>query len=235
MGNVYEAEQDQPRRSVAVKVLRRGYVSPDMQRRFFKESQILGQLRHKGVAQIYDAGVDDQGLPFFAMELIRGQPIDEYANSRHLSVSERLQLMAAVCEAVQHAHELRVIHRDLKPSNILVDQSGQCKILDFGIARTNNAELYSSSTQTETGQLLGTLADMSPEQVSAKASEIDSRTDVYALGLVLYELLSGARPYESIICLSLKRLGRFVSLTHPSLDHWINTCEVTSKQLLPSR
>lgn len=196
MGSVYEAEQDQPRRSVAVKVLRPGYIPLDVKRRFVKEAQILGQLGHKGIAQIYEAGVDNQGQPYFAMELIRGQPIDKYINSRELSSSERLQLMAAICDAVQHAHDQGVIHRDLKPSNILVDQSGQCKILDFGIARTNNAELYSTTTQTETGQLLGTLSYMSPEQVSAKSSEIDSRTDVYALGLMLYDLLSGHRPYE---------------------------------------
>ena len=196
MGSVYEAEQDQPRRLVALKVMRRGYVSPEMQRRFTKESHILGQLKHKGIAQIFDAGVDEHGLPYFAMELIRGEPIDEFANSRHLSISERLQLMAGVCDAVQHAHERGVIHRDLKPSNILVDLSGQCKILDFGIARTNDTEMYSSTSHTETGQLLGTLAYMSPEQISGKASEIDSRTDVYALGLVLYELVSGAHAYE---------------------------------------
>ena len=196
MGRVYEAEQDQPRRLVALKVMRRGYVSPEMQRRFLKESHILGQLKHKGIAQIFDAGVDEHGLPYFAMELIRGEPIDEFANSRHLSIAERLQLMAGVCDAVQHAHERGVIHRDLKPSNILVDLSGQCKILDFGIARTNDTEMYSSTSHTETGQLLGTLAYMSPEQISGKASEIDSRTDVYAMGLVLYELVSGARAYE---------------------------------------
>ncbi len=196
MGSVYEAEQESPQRSVAVKVLHRACASPDMRRRFLKESHILGQLTHKGIAQIYDASVDESDAPFFAMELIRGQAIDEYANGRHLSLSERLQLMANVCDAMDHAHRRGVVHRDLKPSNILVDETGQCKILDFGIARTNNSELMSTTNHTETGQLLGTLSYMSPEQVSAKASEIDARTDVYALGLILYELVSGTRAYQ---------------------------------------
>ena len=124
MGRVYEAEQDQPRRSVAVKVLRSTSVSEDLQRRYFNETQILGSLQHKGIAQIFDAGIDEDGQPFFAMELIHGQPIDEFVRSRDLSISDRLRLIASVCDAVQHAHDKGVIHRDLKPSNILVDENG---------------------------------------------------------------------------------------------------------------
>ena len=216
MGSVYEAEQETPQRSVAVKVLHRSCVSPDMRRRFLKESHILGQLRHKGIAQIYDAGVDDTGLPYFVMELIRGQLIDEYANSQYLSLSERMSLMATVCDAVDHAHQRGVIHRDLKPSNILVDDIGQCKVLDFGIARTSDSELISITSHTETGQLLGTLSYMSPEQVSAKASEIDARTDVYALGLVLYELVSGARAYQ-LNHLPLPEVARTIREKEPPL------------------
>jgi len=198
MGAVYEAEQDQPRRRVALKVIRAAWASPELLRRFEQESQALGRLHHPGIAQIYEAGSADTGFgvqPFFAMELIQGKPLVEYADVNHLDTRQRLALMIQVCEAVQHAHQRGIIHRDLKPGNILVDESGQPKILDFGIARVTDMDAE-ATRQTDLGQLLGTLAYMSPEQVLADPLAIDTRSDVYALGVILYELLTGKMPYE---------------------------------------
>jgi tetratricopeptide (TPR) repeat protein len=198
MGAVYEAEQDQPRRSVALKVIRAAWASPDLLRRFEQESQTLGRLHHPGIAQIYEAGSAETGFgvqPFFAMELIQGQPLIQYADAHHLDTRQRLALMIQVCDAVQHAHHRGIIHRDLKPGNILVDESGQPKILDFGIALATDMDAQ-VTRQTGLGQLLGTLAYMSPEQVLADPLALDTRSDVYALGVVLYELLTGKMPYQ---------------------------------------
>jgi serine/threonine protein kinase len=198
MGAVYEAQQDQPRRNVALKVIRAAWASPELLRRFEQESQALGRLHHPGIAQIYEAGSADTGFgvqPFFAMELIQGKPLVKYADAHHLDTRQRLALMSQVCEAVQHAHQRGIIHRDLKPGNILVDESGQPKILDFGIARVTDMDAQ-ATRQTDLGQLLGTLAYMSPEQVLADPLALDTRSDVYALGVILYELLTGKMPYE---------------------------------------
>ena len=167
MGTVYEAEQDNPRRTVALKVIRPGFVSAELLNRFSHEAQILGRLQHSGIAQVYEAGRGEDGQPFFAMEFIRGMPLDEYARSRGLDPAARLELLARVCDAVQHAHDKGVIHRDLKPGNILVDESGQPKVLDFGVAHVTDADLLTTSSRTRTGQLLGTLSYMSPEQLAA--------------------------------------------------------------------
>jgi len=197
MGAVYEAEQDQPRRTVALKVLKPGFVSPELLRRFKRESQVLGRLQHPGIAQIYGAGSADTGLgprPYFAMEFVHGEPLRAYVESHHLNVRRRLELMAKVCDAVEHAHQRGIIHRDLKPANILVEESGQPKILDFGVARATDSDAQATK-QTDVGQLIGTLAYMSPEQVMAEPLELDTRSDVYALGVILYELLAEKLPY----------------------------------------
>ncbi|HTW78918.1 MAG TPA: tetratricopeptide repeat protein [Terracidiphilus sp.] len=197
MGAVYEAEQDQPRRSVALKVIKAAWASPELLRRFEQEAQALGRLHHPGIAQIYEAGSADAGFgvqPFFAMELIHGEPLAEYANQHKLNTRQRLELMIQVCDAVQHAHQRGIIHRDLKPCNILVDEAGQPKILDFGLARATDSDAQ-ATRQTDIGQLLGTLAYMSPEQVLADPLALDTRSDVYALGVILYELLAGKLPY----------------------------------------
>jgi eukaryotic-like serine/threonine-protein kinase len=198
MGAVYEAQQDQPRRSIALKVLRSAWASPQLLRRFEQESQTLGRLHHPGIAQIYEAGTANTAFgpePYFAMEIIHGKPLIEYANEAKLSTRQRLMLMIQICEAVQHAHQRGIVHRDLKPGNILVDQSGQPKILDFGIARVMDSDTEQMTRQTDIGQLLGTLPYMSPEQVEADPAAIDTRTDVYALGVILYELLTNKMPY----------------------------------------
>jgi len=198
MGAVYEAEQDQPRRRVALKVIKSAWADRELLRRFELESQTLGRLHHPGIAQIYEAGAAETSFgsqPFFAMEIIHGKPLIEYAEAKHLNTRQRLALMIQICEAVEHAHQRGIIHRDLKPGNILVEESGQPKILDFGLARVTDGDMQ-ATRQTDMGQLLGTLAYMSPEQVTADPLALDTRSDVYALGVILYELLAGRLPYE---------------------------------------
>jgi WD40 repeat protein len=196
MGAVYEAEQENPRRTVALKVVRPGVVSPDLVRRFTREAHLLGRLHHPGIAQVYEAGLAADGQPFFAMELIHGLPLVEYARQHRLDTSARLGLLAQVCDAVQHAHDRGIIHGDLKPDNILVDETGQPKVLDFGVARVTDADLQTATGRTEVGQLIGTLAYMSPEQIEADPATLDRRSDVYALGVILFELLAERLPYD---------------------------------------
>jgi tetratricopeptide (TPR) repeat protein len=198
MGTVYEAEQEQPRRTVALKVIKTGLSSPQLVWRFEQEFQALGRLQHPGIAQIHEAGTANTGSgtqPYFAMEFIRGEPLVQYAEAHKLDTLHRLEIMVKVCEAVHHAHQRGIIHRDLKPGNILVDETGQPKILDFGVARPTGSDTP-ATRQTDMGQLLGTLAYMSPEQVLADPLELDTRTDVYALGVMLFELLAGRLPYQ---------------------------------------
>jgi predicted Ser/Thr protein kinase len=215
MGTVYEAEQDNPRRTVALKVIRPGLASAPGLKRFAQEAQILGRLHHPGIAQVYEASVADGGRPYFAMEFIAGLPLDQYADRHALDVRGRLELIAKVCDAVQYAHERGVIHRDLKPGNILVEESGQPKVLDFGVARVTDADLQTTTAHTEAGQLLGTLSYMSPEQVSADPAAIDQRSDVYALGVILYELLAHRLPY-SLAHLPLPEVARVIREHEPS-------------------
>jgi predicted Ser/Thr protein kinase len=198
MGAVYEAEQDHPRRLVALKVIKPGLAGPEMLHRFERESQALGRLQHPGIAQIYEAGTANTAFgvqPYFAMEFIQGSTLLDYAKARHLDTRQRLKLMAHVSEAVHHAHQRGIIHRDLKPRNILVNDGGQPKVLDFGVARATDSDAH-ATRQTDVGQLIGTLAYMSPEQVLADPLELDTRSDVYALGVVTYQLLAGHLPYN---------------------------------------
>jgi tetratricopeptide (TPR) repeat protein len=199
MGAVYEAEQLSPSRSVAIKVLRSGYATRVMLKRFEREAEVLARLNHPGIAQIYEVGLgssNDRDIPFIAMELVKGDTLLRAAGKSGLDLRERLALAADLCDAVDHAHARGVIHRDLKPSNILVDESGASKILDFGIARITERDLQAATMQTEVGQILGTAAYMSPEQASGDPEEIDERSDVYALGAVIYELLTGRLPHD---------------------------------------
>ena len=199
MGTVYEAEQDSPRRKVALKVIKAGVVSKNLLLRFEIEAQILGKLDHPGIATIFEAGTFDEGQgqqPFFAMEFVQGQELLDYANSKKLGTRDRLALLAKIADAVQHAHQKGVIHRDLKPGNILVTNEGQIKILDFGVARATDADIQTATMQTDIGQLIGTIPYMSPEQASGNPDDLDTRSDVYALGIIGYELLTGQMPYD---------------------------------------
>ncbi len=200
MGTVYEAVQEQPHRTVALKVIRPGLAARSALRRFEYESQILGHLRHPGIAQVYEAGSFDDGsgaVPYFAMEYIpNAQAITDYVESKKLTVRRRLELFAGVCDAVHHGHQKGIIHRDLKPSNILIDPSGGPKIIDFGVARATDSDIALTTLQTDIGELVGTLQYMSPEQCQADPHDLDTRSDVYALGVVLYELLCGRLPYN---------------------------------------
>lgn len=244
MGTVYEAVQDAPKRTVALKVIRAGVLSDSLVRRFAQESAALARLAHPGIAQIFEAGVargEGWSQPFIAMELVRGVPITQFVKEHELSTRDRLELFARVCDAVDHAHRRGVVHRDLKPANILVadDEAdtraepsshasgvgtreatgtgstagssgirrasriggiGVPKILDFGVARLTDSNGQSTPGQTVfntgPGQIIGTLSYMSPEQASGEPSMIDERSDVYALGVILYEMLSGVLPHN---------------------------------------
>ena len=199
MGTVFLAEQDKPTRLVALKVIRPGVVSANLLRRFEHEAQVLGRLQHPGIAQIYEAGTADTGegaQPYFVMEYVRGRSLMEYAQGSPLGTRQRLELLAKICDAVQHAHQKGIIHRDLKPGNILVTEEGQPKILDFGVARATDADIQVTTIQTDVGQLVGTIPYMSPEQAGGDVTELDTRSDVYALGVLGYELLAGRLPYD---------------------------------------
>ncbi len=200
MGTVYEALQRNPRRSVALKVLRHGIASPSAMRRFEYEAQILARLRHPGIAQVYEAGTYLDGaatVPYFVMEYVPGaKPLTDYASSMGLNPRQRLELLVQVCEAVHHGHQRGVIHRDLKPENLLVDANGLVKVIDFGLARATDADIAMTTMQTHAGQLLGTLPYMPPEQVEADPLDVDLRSDVYAIGVVAYELLSSRLPHD---------------------------------------
>jgi len=197
MGVVYAAQQDRPRRPVALKVLRRGLRVPDIQKRFEREAEVLGRLQHPGIAQIYAFRQSDRAAPaYLVMELVEGPPITEFSRARELTIAERIALVARLCDAVHHAHERGVVHRDLKPANVLVTADGQPKVLDVGIARATGRDVNLSTIHTAHGQLVGTLAYMSPEQLDGTPSGADARSDVYSIGVLLYRLLSGRLPID---------------------------------------
>ena len=196
MGVVYAAQQDRPRRTVAIKVLRRGFRHPEIVKRFEREAEVLGRLQHQGIAQVFAFHPGDRQAPaHLVMELISGPPITEYVQARGLTIAERVELMAKVCESIHHAHERGVIHRDLKPANVLVSDDGWPKILDFGIARATGLDVQ-SGVHTSYGQIMGTLAFMSPEQLRGAVADVDRRSDVYALGVLLFRLISGRLPFD---------------------------------------
>lgn len=195
MGIVYEAQQQIPKRRVALKVIRSHAMNSKLRQRFQREADILARLNHPGIATIYESGVSADGrTPYVAMELIDGVSITEYASQHKLGTENRVALLRDVCRAVGHAHSAGIVHRDLKPSNIIVDREGRVKVLDFGIATDTGIDHRTMITQT--GQMLGTLQYMAPEQVDQSTNESSTRTDVYAIGIIAYELLSGTHPHR---------------------------------------
>ena len=224
MGTVYLASQSQPvKRQVALKLIRTGMDSRGVLARFDAERQALALMDHPNIARIYDGGVTPAGQPFFVMELVRGVPLTEYCDQQRLTVTARLELFVAICQAVQHAHQKGIIHRDLKPSNVLVtevDGRPTPKVIDFGVAKATEVKLTDLSL-ADVGAIVGTPAYMSPEQADPSSMDIDTRTDVYALGVMLYELLTGsppidARQFQRGAILEMLRMVREVDPPRPS-------------------
>src|ERR1700677_3919810 len=194
MGEIWLAEQKEPvRRRVAIKLIKAGMDTHEVVARFESERQALALMDHPAIAKVFDAGPTSQGAPYFVMEYVAGVPITAYCDNHRLNTRERLELFMRVCEGVQHAHQKTFIHRDLKPSNILVtevDGHPAPKIIDFGVAKALTQKLSADTLYTHVGALIGTPEYMSPEQASFSGEDIDTRSDIYSLGIILYEFLA---------------------------------------------
>jgi serine/threonine protein kinase len=218
MGEVYLAEQIFPRRQVALKLVRGARFTAQALRRFREEISLLGLLQHPGITQVYAAdptGEESHGRPYFAMEYINGLALTEYADQQHLDRNARLGLMAKVCDAVHYAHQQGVVHRDLKPANVLVDRSGQPKILDFGIARAVGEQFETRTLLTGSEHVVGTMGYMAPEQFKGRTDSVGPGSDVYALGVLMFELLTGRLPHE-LEGLNLFEAGQRITETDPT-------------------
>jgi serine/threonine protein kinase/tetratricopeptide (TPR) repeat protein len=200
MGVVYMAEQSEPvQRRVALKIIKPGMDSQQVIARFEAERQALAMMDHPNIAKVHDAGTTEAGRPYFVMELVRGVPITQFCDEHQLTARERLELLVPVCQAIQHAHQKGIIHRDIKPTNVLVaeyDQRPVPKVIDFGVAKAVNHQLTTKTIFTEVGQIVGTIEYMSPEQAKLNQLDIDTRTDIYSLGVLMYELLTGQTPFD---------------------------------------
>ncbi|MFO1031807.1 MAG: bifunctional serine/threonine-protein kinase/formylglycine-generating enzyme family protein [Planctomycetota bacterium] len=225
MGTVYRAEQLEPvKRRVALKVIKLGMDSKAVVARFEQERQALAMMDHEGIAKVYDCGTTERGQPYFAMELVKGVPLDQFCEQQKLSLKDRLLLMRRVCAAVQHAHQKGVVHRDLKPGNVLVTDDGgdlHVKIIDFGLAKAMAQRLVENSYFTEAGVVLGTPEYMAPEQADPTNQDIDTRADVYSLGVMLYQVLCGDLPFSATELrtaglLEMQRILREVEPAKPS-------------------
>ena len=200
MGTVWMAQQTEPvQRNVALKIVRPGLDSRQVIARFEAERQALALMDHPNIARVFDAGATETGRPYFVMELVKGVPITKYCDEHRLTPRQRLELFVPVCQAVQHAHQKGIIHRDLKPSNVLVapyDGRPVVKVIDFGVAKAAGQRLTDKTLFTEFGAVVGTLEYMSPEQAELNNQDIDTRSDIYSLGVLLYELLTGTTPLD---------------------------------------
>ncbi len=198
MGTVFMAEQTRPvQRRVAVKVIKAGMDSRQVIARFEAERQALALMDHVNIARVFDAGATEAGRPYFVMELVHGVPITQYCDDNHLTPRQRLELFVPVCQAIQHAHQKGIIHRDIKPSNVLItlyDGKPVPKVIDFGVAKATDQKLTDRTLFTQYGTLVGTLEYMSPEQAEMSALGVDTRSDIFSLGVLLYELLTGSTP-----------------------------------------
>lgn len=220
MGSVYEARQQNPDRAVALKVIKRGMDSRQVIARFETERRALAMMDHPNIAQVFDAGTTEDGRPYFAMELVRGVSIIEYCQTKEPDITAKLGLFVQVCRAVQHAHQKGIIHRDLKPSNVLVTEVDGVpvpKVIDFGIAKATGTEPDARTAITMHGQLVGTPAYMSPEQTTLNGQHVDTRTDIYSLGVLLYELLTGTTPFpdEALLSKGLAEMMRVINNDEP--------------------
>jgi len=199
-GVVYMAEQKEPvRRRVALKIIKLGMDTKQVVARFEAERQALAMMDHPNIARVLDGGCTETGRPFFVMEMVKGQTVTKFCDERKLSTRQRLELFIPVCQAIQHAHQKGIIHRDIKPSNILVtlhDAVPVPKIIDFGISKATEGRLTELTVYTELHQFIGTPSYMSPEQAEMSGLDIDTRTDIYSLGVLLYELLTGGTPFD---------------------------------------
>ncbi|MCB1738726.1 MAG: serine/threonine protein kinase, partial [Gammaproteobacteria bacterium] len=220
-GTVWAAEQREPvKRRVALKIIKLGMDTTQVIARFEAERQALAMMDHPNIAKVFDAGTSETGRPFFVMELVKGVPILEYCDKEKLDTRARLNLFTKVCNAIQHAHQKGIIHRDIKPSNVLItlhDGVPVPKVIDFGIAKATNAELTNRTIYTEHRQMIGTPAYMSPEQAEMSGLDIDTRSDIYSLGVLLYELLTGTTPFaiEELMSKGFAEMMRIIREDEP--------------------